>query len=241
MVRINKFLAQCNLGSRRDVEEIILNGSIEVNGKIVKDLSTIIDTEKDVIKYDGKLLKHSTKKIYIMLHKPEKYLVTKKDDFGRATVYDILPDFNTNLHYIGRLDYMSTGLLLLTNDGDFAQKVIHPRYKLPKVYKVTVKGFISKKKIDDLRRGILIAGRRTLPAVIYIKSRNEVKTVLKVTIFEGRKRQIRKMIKSVGSEVLKLKRLQIGDLKLSKLPIGNWRHLTKKEIDSLKNYKQDEK
>jgi 23S rRNA pseudouridine2605 synthase len=239
MVRINKFLAQCNLGSRRDVEEIIRNGLIEVNGEIVKDLSTIIDINNDTIKYNGKILKYLPHKIYIMLHKPEKYLVTKKDDFGRATVFDILPEFNTNLHYIGRLDYMSTGLLLLTNDGDFAQKVIHPRYKLPKVYKVTVKGFISKKKIDDLRAGIIIEGRKTFPAVVYIKSRNETKTVLKITIFEGRKRQIRKMIKSIGSEVLKLKRLQIGDLKLSKLPIGNWRYLTNKEIDSLLNYKQD--
>lgn len=240
MVRINKFLASCNLGSRREVEDIIRSGSIEINGSIVRDLSTTIDTQNDIVKYKGKILSSSQKKIYIMLHKPEKYLVTKKDDFGRSTVFDLLPDFETNINYIGRLDYMSTGLLLLTNDGDFAQKVIHPRYKLPKVYKVTAKGFISKKKIDLLRSGILINGRKTLPAIIYIKSRNETKTVLKMTIFEGRKRQIRKMLKSVGSEVMKLKRLQIGNLKLAKLPLGNWRFLTRKEVASLLDHKREE-
>ena len=176
-----------------------------------------------------------------MLNKPEKFLVTSKDSFGRQTVYDLLPDFKTNLHYIGRLDYMSTGLLLLTNDGEFAQKVIHPKYKLPKVYKVTAKGFISKGKVERLRNGVIIDKRKTNPAIVFVKKRDENITVLKITIFEGRKRQIRRMITAVESEVLKLKRLQIGDLKLAKLPLGSWRFLTRKEVSSLLKYNQDVK
>jgi 23S rRNA pseudouridine2605 synthase len=236
MVRINKFLAQCNLGSRRYVEDIIKEGSIKVNGAVIKDLSYQVDVENDKVMFKDKPLILDKKKIYIMLNKPKKYLVTTKDDFGRSTVFDLLPKFNANMHYIGRLDYMSSGLLLLTNDGDFAQRIIHPRYKLPKLYKVSAKGFISKSKIDLLKNGIVIEGRKTSPAIVFIKHRDKNKTVLKITIFEGRKRQIRKMIKSIDSEVLELKRLQIGNLKLGKLPVGTFRNLTKKEVDSLENY-----
>ncbi len=130
----------------------------------------VVDEDNDIVKYKGNILQPSNKKIYLMLNKPEKFLVTSKDSFGRQTVYDLLPDFKTNLHYIGRLDYMSTGLLLLTNDGDFAQKVIHPKYKLPKVYKVTVKGFISKGKVEKLRKGVIIRQKKDKPAIVYVKS-----------------------------------------------------------------------
>ncbi|MCK4653881.1 MAG: rRNA pseudouridine synthase [Candidatus Cloacimonetes bacterium] len=236
MVRINRYLAQCNLGSRRNVEKLILNGKISVNGLITKNLSTQIDPENDIIMYNNKNIKAYSEKIYLMLNKPKKYLVSKHDDFDRKTAYNLLPDFGVHLFSIGRLDYMSSGLLLFTNDGVFSEKLIHPRFKLPKVYKVKVKGSLNKEQINKLRNGIIIYGKKTLPAIVHVKNKLEYSTILKITLFEGRKRQIRYMIKEIGSEVLELKRLQIGNLKLGKLPVGMWRMLKPSEINSLFNY-----
>ncbi len=235
MVRINKYLAQCNLGSRRSVEKLISDGKISVNGKIEINLASQIDPEIDIVTFEGKQVTLKKENIYIMLNKPKKYLVSTKDDFDRRLVYDLLPDFGTNLFYIGRLDYMSEGLLLLTNDGDFAEKVIHPKYKLEKLYKVKIKGSISDENVNKLRKGILLNGKMTKPAIVFVNSSNATATTLKITIFEGRKRQIRYMLKSVGSEVLELKRLQIGNVRLNKLPIGMWRMLKPSEVISLQN------
>jgi len=233
MVRINKYLAQCNLGSRRSVEKLILDRKVTVNDNIVDNLSLQINPEVDVIKFEGKEVVPKSENIYLMLNKPKKYLVSKKDDFDRRLIYDLLPDFGTNLFYIGRLDYMSEGLLLLTNDGDFAEKIIHPRFKLEKVYKVKIKGRISDSSIEQLRTGIILNGKKTKPAIVFVNSVKNNTTTLKITIFEGRKRQIRYMLKSVGSEVLDLKRLQIGNVKLNKLPLGMWRMLKPSEVTSL--------
>jgi 23S rRNA pseudouridine2605 synthase len=233
MVRINKYLAQCNLGSRRSVEKLILDKKISVNDEIITSLSLQIDPANDTIKFEGIKVVPKTENIYLMLNKPKKYLVSKKDDFDRRLIYDLLPDFGTNLFYIGRLDYMSEGLLLLTNDGDFAEKIIHPKYKLEKVYKVKIKGKISDANIDQLRTGIILNGKKTKPAIVFVNSVKNNTTTLKITIFEGRKRQIRYMLKSVGSEVLELKRLQIGNVKLNKLPLGMWRMLKPSEVTSL--------
>ena len=235
-MRINKFLAKCNLGSRRSVEELVKNGEISVNGELCTDLTTQIDPEKDDVKFKGKKIVLKDEKIYLMLNKPKKYLVSRKDAYDRKTVYELLPDFDVHLFAIGRLDYMSEGLLLLTSDGDFANKIIHPRYKLPKVYKVLVKGNIGNEQLQKLRDGVVIEGKKTQPAIVFVKNRMEGKTQLKMTIFEGRKRQIRRMIGKVDAEVLELKRLQIGDVKLGKLPIGMWRLLKPNEIMSLRNY-----
>ena len=233
MMRINKFLALCNLGSRRKVEEFIKNGEITVNDQLCSDLTTQIDTENDQIRYKGKKLHLKDDKLYLMLNKPKKYLVSNRDTYDRKTVYELLPDFNVHLFAVGRLDYMSEGLLLLTSDGDFANKIIHPRYKLPKLYKVTVKGDISDEQLEKLRDGIVIEGKKTLPAVVFIQKKSEGKTSLKITIFEGRKRQIRRMVSKIGSEVLELKRLQIGNVKLGKLPTGMWRLLKPSEVIGL--------
>lgn len=236
--RINKFLARCQLGSRRKVEELITSGKIEVNGEICTDLSRMIDIENDDVKYMGKRLELDTGMIYLMLNKPQNYLVSSKDDFGRKLVYDLLPDFNTHLFAIGRLDYNSEGLLLFTNDGDFANQIIHPRFKLPKLYKVKVKGNIVKEQIEKLRKGVKIETGMTRPAIVHIKQRSQNFTVLKMTIFEGQKRQIRYMLKAVGSEVLELRRLQIGNLKLGKLPVGMWRFLKPQEVLDLISFKR---
>ena len=235
MVRINKFLSQCNLGSRRGVEELITKGKIKINGKVITSYSTQIDAKNDVVELNGKALIPTVEKIYLMLNKPNKYVVTKNDELNRNTVYDLLPDFGVNIFSIGRLDYMSEGLLLFTNDGDFSEKIIHPRFKLPKLYKVKVKGNINTTQLEQLRRGVIISGKVTQPAIVHVKRRLSDFTVLRITIFEGRKRQIRYMLKAIGSEVLELKRLQIGNLKLGKLPLGMWRMLKPGEVRSLLN------
>jgi len=235
MVRINKYLARCNLGSRRKVEELILAGKIKVNGRIITDLATEISEDNDRIEFENKQIYAKNKMIYLMLNKPKGYLVTADDSFGRKTVFDLIPDFGIHLFPVGRLDLMSEGLLLLTSDGDFADAIMHPKNKLPKLYKVEAKGYISNEKIGRLRSGVEINHYLTKPAKVFIKSRNQSKTVLKITISEGKKRQIRYMIKEIGSEVMELKRLQIGDLRLGKLPTGAWRELTRSEINLLKN------
>ncbi len=245
-MRINRFLAECRLGSRRAVEELILKGKIKVNGKVIKNLATQIEPEQDKVFYNNKLLSPSLKKIYIMINKPTKYLVTAKDPYKRNTIFDLLPDFyegsafgrNVRLFPVGRLDYKSEGLLLLTNDGEFANQIIHPKYKLEKVYRVKVKGRIDKKSLWQLRKGIDLDGQKTLPAKVFINNYNpkEDITNLRMTIYEGRNRQIRRMIKAIGFSVLNLKRVQIGGVALGNLPVGGWRFLKEKEISKLVNW-----
>jgi len=233
MIRINKYLARCNLGSRRQVEDLVREGRIAVNGKITTDLATMIDPENDKVSNNGKMIEVIADKIYLMLNKPKNYLVSTRDDFGRKMVYELLPDFGVHLFAIGRLDYNSEGLLLFTSDGDFANKIMHPRYKLAKVYKVAVKGQLLQEQVEQLRKGVRIKSGKTQPAQVFVKHRGENVTQLKMTIFEGQKRQIRYMLKAVGSEVIELKRLQIGNVNLGKLPPGMWRLLKPAEVTGL--------
>ncbi len=233
-MRINRFLAQANLGSRRQVEEYISRGKVTVNGKICQDLSTQIDTANDIVTYDNKVVHIQNELIYIMLNKPLDYVVTKSDEYGRKTVYDLLPEFARALNPVGRLDMDSEGLLILTNDGDLANQITHPRYKLEKVYKVEVQGNLTKDAIEKLRLGVEIEGIKTQSARVFVKSHVGDHFILRITIREGKKRQIRRMVEAVNCKVLHLKRLQIGDINLDKLPIGMWRFLKPTEIISLK-------
>ncbi|MCF7911410.1 MAG: rRNA pseudouridine synthase [Candidatus Cloacimonetes bacterium] len=233
MIRINKFLARCNLGSRRQVEDFIRDGKVAVNGVVTIDLSTMVNPEIDKVSYNGKQINVIEDKIYLMLNKPKNYLVSSRDDFGRKLVYELLPDFGVHLFAIGRLDYNSEGLLLFTSDGDFANRIMHPRFKLPKVYRVIVKGQMQQEQIERLRKGVKIKSGKTQPALVHIKQRGENSMQLKITIYEGQKRQIRYMIKAVGSDVLELKRLQIGNVTLGKLPPGMWRLLKPSEVTGL--------
>jgi 23S rRNA pseudouridine2605 synthase len=234
MVRINRFLAQANLGSRRQVEELILNGKVLVNGKICKELSTQIDPAGDSVVCNGKVVRSDQELMYIMLNKPLDYIVTRSDEYGRKTVFDLLPDFARSLNPVGRLDKDSEGLLILTNDGSLANQITHPRYKLEKVYKVEVQGNLTKEAIDRLRQGVEIEGVKTQSARVFTKSHIGDRYVLRITLREGKKRQIRYMIEAIGCKVLHLKRLQIGDISLEKLPVGMWRFLRPNEIISLK-------
>lgn len=232
-MRINKFLAACNLGSRRKVEELITSGLVKVNGKVCLDLAKSVNPKTDEVLFKNKTISLPEEHIYIMLNKPPGYLVSSSDAFDRKTVFDLVPNFNTHLFAVGRLDYRSEGLLILTNDGNFANAIIHPKHKLEKVYKVTVDAKIANIQLENLRKMREIEGKPILPAKIFVKSKKETESVLRVTINEGKKRQIRIMMKQVGLGVKQLKRLQIGSLKLGKLSVGMWRPLNNNEVKSL--------
>ncbi len=232
-MRINKFLAFCGFGSRRGVETLITQGKVLVNGEVCREFSWQVDPGQDVVEVDGKAAEYNDDKIYLMINKPIGYLVSHKDAFDRKLVYDLLPDFGMHLFSVGRLDYQSQGLLLLTSDGDFANKVIHPRYKLEKVYKVTVNGYFSKEMAEKLRNGVEFDGRKTLPAKVYINQTSPKQSILRIVIKEGRKRQVRRMVSSVGLDVTKLVRVQIGGLQMGSLPIGMWKFLSQRHIKSL--------
>ncbi|MCD6329905.1 MAG: rRNA pseudouridine synthase [Candidatus Cloacimonetes bacterium] len=234
-MRINKFLAQAGLGSRRSCEQLVLENKIKVNGKIISDLATDIDPQNDIVEYKNKKIRFSSNKIYLMLNKPIGYLVTADDPFERKTVFDLLPKFKEHVFPIGRLDKNSEGLLLLTNDGDFAQKVTHPSKKLPKTYLVKAKGRIYFRQLRELREGVQLEDGKTLPAKVFIKSYNKAQNLTKIrmVIYEGKNQQIRRMLKAVGSSVIELKRVQIGEINIGKMPIGEWRYLKEKEVRSI--------
>ena len=234
-MRINKFLAQAGLGSRRSCEQLVLDSKIRVNGKIIQDLATDIDPQNDTVEYKNKKLRYSSNKIYLIMNKPAGYLVTSNDPFERNTVFDLLPDFKEHVFPIGRLDKNSEGLLLLTNDGDFAQLITHPSKKFPKTYLVKAKGRIYFRQLRDLREGVQLDDGKTLPAKVFIKSYNKSQNItkLRMVIYEGRNQQIRRMLKAVVSSVIELKRVQIGEVNIGKLPKGEWRYLKDKEVWSI--------
>lgn len=236
LVRIQKFLANQGLASRRKIEEYIINGKIEINGETITELGRKIDPEKDEIKIDGILLnrKYEEKK-YILLNKPIGFVTTKQDQFQRDTVMDLVKDVKVNLNPVGRLDMYTSGALILTNDGDFIYKITHPKHEIEKTYIVIVKGIINTKEIEYLKNGVEIDGYITKKAKINIlKIDYEHKiTKLEIIIHEGRNRQVRKMCEKIGKHVLALHRSKIGNIDLKKLKIGNWRYLTEKEVESL--------
>jgi 23S rRNA pseudouridine2605 synthase len=230
MVRINKFLASCKLGSRRKVEELISQKLVYINDELCTDFSTYVNPETDIVKVGKKIIKYDNQKIFILINKPVHYIVSMKDEFNRKTIYSLLPDFAQNLHPIGRLDYDSEGLLILTNDGDITHKILHPSYKVDKTYKVIVKGKIEIPHIQKLRNGVKIDNYTTQPAKVFLNHSSDDKSELRIIIKEGKNRQIRKMLESIGFEVVSLKRLQIGNIKLEKMPVGTWRFLKDSEI-----------
>jgi len=234
-VRLNKYLASCGLGSRRKVEELILAGKISINGAGVNDLALQVDDNKDLITCEGKPVKSEPQKLYLLLNKPAGYLVTKSDEFDRKTVYKLLPDFAQQCVPAGRLDKDTEGLLLLTNDGDVVQALTHPTKKVEKVYRVQVNSPLTHSQVEELRSGVMVEGYKTRSAGVYIKHNETGNTVLKVVIKEGKKRQIRLMLEAVGRKVLHLKRMQIGEIELGKLPVGMWRLCSGREMSYLRS------
>lgn len=234
LIRLNKYLAQAGVASRREVDKMIAEGKIKVNGQVVQVLGFKIDETKDEVEVGGKKVKREEGQVYLMLNKPPGYLVTLKDRFQRPTIMQLLPSVGKRCFPVGRLDYDSEGLLLLMNDGELAFRLTHPRFKVGKVYLVKVKGEPEPSKLSRLKKGIYLDGKKTAPAKIVEVSKSLKKTLLKIEIYEGRKREVKKMFKAIGHEVLQLKRISFGGVRLGELKTGKWRFLTQKEIGILK-------
>ncbi|MBC7343698.1 MAG: rRNA pseudouridine synthase [Clostridia bacterium] len=235
MMRLQKAIAQAGVTSRRKAEELILTGKVQVNGQVVTTLGAKVDPRTDIITVSGKRIIVSPKKVYYALNKPVGYITSLKDPQGRATVMDLLPPIATRIFPIGRLDYNSEGLLLLTNDGQLAYYLTHPRFKVKKTYRVLVKGFFGDEDAAKLRAGVELEDGKTAPARVTILKRTPTYSWLEITIHEGRKREIRRMCASVEHPVLKLKRIEFAGILLGKLPVGHYRPLTSLEILKLKN------
>ena len=230
-IRLQKFLANQGICSRRKAEEHILNGDVEVNGKVVTELGTKIDPEKDEVKLKGKKVKKEEKKVYILLNKPIGYVTTTKDQFDRDTVLDLVK-VSERILPVGRLDMYTSGALILTNDGEFIYRVTHPKYEIEKTYNVTVKGIITKEEVDKLKQGVkiddYISGQAKVK-VLKIDKENDISRI-EITIHEGKNREVRKMCNSIGKKVLALHRSKIENISVKNLKIGEWRYLTDKEV-----------
>ncbi|WP_069997614.1 pseudouridine synthase [Cellulosilyticum sp. I15G10I2] len=232
-MRLQKYLASCGVASRRKCEEYILQGRVQVNGVVITELGTKVN-EDDCIMWDDKVIKDEQSYQYYALNKPIGYVTTVKDEKDRATVLDFFQEIGTRIYPIGRLDYNTSGLLLLTNDGDLTYGLTHPKYHVNKTYHVKVKGKVEGWAIEKLRKGVIIDGKITAPAMVEIIEGNQSMTYLSMTIHEGRNRQIRKMCEAVGHSVLKLMRVSIGEITLDDLLIGQYRKLTEDEVNYLK-------
>ena len=234
-IRLQKFLASCGVASRRKCEELILEGKIEVNGNVVTELGRKINPQNDKVKYQGKLVKMDEEKIYILLNKPIGYVTTAKEQFGRDMVLDLVK-VNKRIVPVGRLDMYTSGALILTNDGEFVNKLTHPSHEIDKTYNVTLKGIVTQQDIVNLQNGVeLDDGYITKPAKTKILKIDEDKKIsrIQITIHEGKNRQIRKMCEAIGKKVLALHRCKIGNLDVKNLKIGEWRYLSKKEIEKI--------
>lgn len=228
--RLQKYMASCGVASRRKCEEIILSGKVKVNGVLVNEVGTKVNPLKDIVEYEGKIITKEENKVYIMLNKPEGYISSVKDEKGRDTILDIVK-VKERIYPIGRLDYDSSGLLLLTNDGEIYNKIIHPRVEIIKKYIAVVNGEVTESDIKKFEIGIDIGGYITAPAEIKIISYDKDISTIEIGIHEGKNRQIRKMCAVLNHEVLSLKRISIGEIKLGYLKRGEYRDLSKDEIN----------
>lgn len=236
-VRLQKFLASCGIASRRKCEELILAGKVEVNGKVVNELGTKVNIQKDEVKYNGKIIKPEEEKIYILLNKPIGYVTTVKEQFGRDKVTDLVKQ-NKRIVPVGRLDMYTSGALILTNDGELVNKLTHPKNEINKTYNVTVAGIVTEQDIENLKSGVEIDNSYiTKPAKVKILKIDNEKNIsrVQITIHEGKNRQIRKMCQAINKRVLALHRSKIGNIEVRDLRLGTWRYLTKKEVNELKH------
>lgn len=235
LVRLQKYLADCQVASRRKSEEYILSGRVKVNQKVVTELGVKINPKKDKVYFDNKLLKEVKKFTYIMLHKPEGCVTTSEEQFNRKTVFDYISNVDARLFSVGRLDFDTSGLLLLTNDGDLTYKLTHPKHNVEKVYYAKIIGQPTKQQVLKFERGLEIDDYKTAPAKIEVNKTEGKFSFVKITIKEGRNRQVRKMCKAIHHPVVSLKRIKIGKLDLGNLKKGQFRHLTREEITYLKS------
>jgi len=230
--RLQKLLASAGIASRRHSEELILDGRVAVNGKVVRELGTKADPMRDRIEVDGRPLPKPSEKVYLVLHKPQGYVTTVKDPRRRRTVMDLVPEV-PGMHPVGRLDYDTSGVLLMTNDGDFTLAMTHPRFGLPKTYHATLRGRPSELALQKLREGIVLEDGPTQPAEVIRLGHEGGSTQVQITIHEGRNRQVRRMFEAIGHPVLRLKRVGVGPVKLGDLAPGQVRPLGPDEVETL--------
>lgn len=232
VVRLQKLLAERGVASRRKAEELIAAGHVKVNGRVAS-LGDKADDRKDIIHVRGKRLAGASAPVYIALHKPRGYITTLKDEQGRKCVEELVSNVGSHVFPIGRLDRESEGLLLLTNDGDFANGVMHPSTHIPKLYRVTLRSPMTEEQQVQFAEGIKLDGRMTAPAEIRVVSSAPDRCVVEITLYEGRNRQIRRMCEALGLEVSRLRRTAVGNVRLGMLPPGSWRYLTPNEVRGL--------
>lgn len=234
-IRLNKFIARAGEASRREADRLIVSGKVRVNDVPVTDLGRTVDEFKDRVEVNGQEIALQKDLVYLVLHKPVGYLVTREDPHGRPTIYNLLPKVRTGLFPVGRLDFDSEGLLLLTNDGELAFRLTHPRFQVRKTYLVKVEGEVDGNKVSRLEKGVRLEDGKTAPARIRILTAGSGSSLLRVEIHEGRKREVRRMFEAVGHRVTMLKRIAFAGLELSPLPSGRWRFLSAKEVKALKD------
>ncbi|WP_305767749.1 pseudouridine synthase [Candidatus Epulonipiscium viviparus] len=234
-MRLQKYLAAAGVASRRKSEEYIIAGKVKVNGVVVTELGTQVK-DTDIIKFNNKVVSIVTTKIYYMLNKPRGYITTAKDENGRKTVIDLIPNKNERVYPVGRLDYNTSGLLLLTNDGNFAYQLTHPKHTITKTYIVVVDGTVSNSQLQTLRTGVTIDDYTTKPSTAERIAITNNTTTLQIIISEGKNRQVRKMCAAIGHNVISLKRIAIGNVELNDLKTGKIRKLTKDEVAHFSKY-----
>lgn len=232
--RIQKIISAAGITSRRAAETLITEGRVRVNGTVVTELGAKADASKDHIKVDGKLINPKQPLTYIMLNKPAGFVTTMSDPEGRPTVQDLLKGVKVRVYPVGRLDYNTEGLLLMTNDGDFAHLITHPKHEFPKTYLAKVKGVVDDKSLNELEEGVYLSDGKTAPARIKKIRKEEANSWLEITIHEGRKRQVRRMFDRIGHSVIRLKRIRTGNLSIGDLPEGSYRHLEAAEVKALR-------
>lgn len=233
-IRLQKYLSECGVASRRKAEELIAAGKVKINGRLAV-VGAKVSPGRDKVSVGGKNIIPVAQKVYIMLNKPRGYVTTMSDEYDRKCVSDLVKDVGMKIFPVGRLDRDSEGLLIMTNDGELANIITHPSSHVNKTYRVTVAGTVTEEQLLKLSGGILLDGRKTLPCDVFVTERREDRTVLNFIIHEGRNRQIRRMCEAVSLKVLRLKRIEIAGVKLGGLRTGSWRHLNEKELNRLQN------
>lgn len=232
-MRLNKYIAQSGITSRRKADELTLRGKVRINGNVMKEPGYNV-AEDDVVEVNGQIVKPDSRKAYIMLNKPKGFITSIDDERNRPTVMELVADVDERLYPIGRLDFNTSGMLLMTNDGDLAYKLAHPKNQIYKTYRAKVSGQISAEKLSKLRNGVDIGGFVTSKAIVDVVKQSDRSAIVEIKIYEGKNRQVRKMFAAVGNKVLDLERIAIGELYLGHLKTGHYRKLTQREIQYLK-------
>jgi pseudouridine synthase len=235
ILRLNKFLSEAGVASRREADRLILEGRVRVNGSVVDELGSKLDDVRDVVQVDGRTVRKAAQPVTVILNKPVGYLVTLKDPFRRPTIRELLPASLGRIFPVGRLDLESEGLLLVTNDGELAYRLSHPKFGVKKTYVARVKGELDRETIAKLEKGVYVEGKKTAPARVTLLSRSPKSSRLRLELYEGRKREVREMCRAVGHDVMELKRVGFAGLTLEKLRPGEWRPLEPREVRALRH------